>query len=110
MFQKRVAEMRLYVRLSLLLHKFTQFRIASMAIVYVAFPPLIYAVPSGGASHIQFPIIGIGNYVHALLTGFEDGGAWLDPRFPIGGAKMYKKCRSECTFLDENVCFVRCRT
>ena len=66
---------------------------------------MIYAVPSGGASHIQLPIIGIGDYVHALLTGFEDDGAWLDPRFPIGGAKMYKKCWSECTFLDEKCMF-----
>ena len=40
-----------------------------MAIIYVVFPPLIYAVPSGGDSHIQFPIIGIGYYVHALLAG-----------------------------------------
>lgn len=40
-----------------------------MAIIYVVFPPLIYAVPSGGASHIQFPVIGIGDYIHALLTG-----------------------------------------
>ena len=31
----------------------------------------------------------------SLLTGFEDDGAWLDPRFPIEGTKMYKKCRSE---------------
>lgn len=41
----------------------------------------------------------------SLLTGFEDDGAWLDPRFPIGGAKMYKKCWSECTFLDEKCMF-----
>ena len=89
MFQKRVAEMRLHVLQPVLFHNGNQPRIVSVTIADVVLPTLIYAVPSGGASHIQFPIIGIGNYVHALLTGFEDG-AWLDPRFPIGGAKMYK--------------------
>jgi len=54
--------------LLLLLHKFARFCIAAVAIIYVVFPPLIYAVPSGGASHIQFPVIGIGDYIHALLS------------------------------------------
>ena len=40
-----------------------------MTIADVVLPTLVYAVPSGGASHIQFPVIGIGNYIHALLTG-----------------------------------------
>lgn len=69
MFQKRVAEMRLHVLQPVLFHNGNQPSIVSVTIADVVFPPLIYAVPSGGASHIQFPIIGIGNYIHALLTG-----------------------------------------
>lgn len=69
MFQKRVAEMRLHVLQPVLFHNGNQPRIVSVTIADVVLPPLIYAVPSGGDSHIQFPIIGIGYYVHALLAG-----------------------------------------
>ena len=65
MFQKRVAKMRLHV----LFHNGNQPSIVSVTIADVVLPTLVYAVPSGGASHIQFPVIGIGNYIHALLTG-----------------------------------------
>ena len=69
MFQKRVAKMRLHVLQPVLFHNGNQPRIVSVTIADVVLPTLVYAVPSGGASHIQFPVIGIGNYIHALLTG-----------------------------------------
>lgn len=69
MFQKRVAEMRLHVLQPVLFHNGNQPRIVSVTIADVVLPTLVYAVPSGGASHIQFPVIGIGDYIHALLTG-----------------------------------------
>ena len=69
MFQKRVAEMRLHVLQPVLFHNGNQPRIVSVTIADVVLPTLVYAVPSGGASHIQFPVIGMGNYIHALLTG-----------------------------------------
>lgn len=69
MFQKRVAKMRLHVLQPVLFHNGNQPSIVSVTIADVVLPTLVYAVPSGGASHIQFPVIGIGNYIHALLTG-----------------------------------------
>lgn len=69
MFQKRVAKMRLHVLQPVLFHNGNQPSIVSVTIADVALPTLVYAVPSGGASRIQFPVIGIGNYIHALLTG-----------------------------------------
>lgn len=69
MFQKRVAKMRLHVLQPVLFHNGNQPRIVSVTIADVVLPTLVYAVPSGGASHIQFPVIGIGDYIHALLTG-----------------------------------------
>ena len=75
MFQKRVAEMRLHVLQPVLFHNGNQPRIVSVTIADVVLPTLVYAVPSGGASHIQFPVIGIGNYIHALLTGQRAGGS-----------------------------------
>lgn len=68
MFQKRVAEMRLYILQPVLFHNGNQPRIVSVAIADVVLPTLVYAVPSGGASHIQIPRRGIGDHIHALLS------------------------------------------
>ena len=76
--------------LLLLLHKFA----------YVVFPTLIYAVPSGGASHIQFPIIGIGYYVHALLAGQRILPACLvvlPNRLKLGVGKANSRCWRPCS-------------
>lgn len=65
-----------------------------------SFPPLIYAVPSGGASHIQFPIIGIGYYVHALLAGQRILPACLvvlPNRLKLGVGKANSRCWRPCS-------------
>lgn len=71
-----------------------------MAIIYVVFPPLVYAVPSGDASHIQFPVIGIGDYIHALLTGQRILPACLvvlPNRLKLGIGKANSRCWRPCS-------------
>lgn len=100
MFQKRVAEMRLHVLQPVLFHNGNQPSIVSVTIADVVFPPLIYAVPSGGASHIQFPIIGIGYYVHALLAGQRILPACLvvlPNRLKLGVGKANSRCWRPCS-------------
>ena len=100
MFQKRVAEMRLHVLQPVLFHNGNQPRIVSVTIADVVLPTLIYAVPSGGASHIQFPIIGIGYYVHALLAGQRILPACLvvlPNRLKLGVGKANSRCWRPCS-------------
>ena len=68
MVQKCVAEMRLYILQPVLFHNGNQPRIVSVAIADVILPTLVYAVPSGGASHIQIPRRGIGDHIHAVIA------------------------------------------
>lgn len=100
MFQKRVAEMRLHVLQPVLFHNGNQPRIVSVTIADVVLPTLVYAVPSGGASHIQFPIIGIGYYVHALLAGQRILPACLvvlPNRLKLGIGKANSRCWRPCS-------------
>ena len=100
MFQKRVAKMRLHVLQPVLFHNGNQPSIVSVTIADVALPTLVYAVPSGGASHIQFPIIGIGDYIHALLAGQRILPACLvvlPNRLKLGVGKANSRCWRPCS-------------
>lgn len=100
MFQKRVAKMRLHVLQPVLFHNGNQPSIVSVTIADVVLPTLVYAVPSGGASHIQFPVIGIGNYIHALLTGQRILPACLvvlPNRLKLGVGKANSRCWRPCS-------------
>lgn len=99
MFQKRVAEMRLHVLQPVLFHNGNQLRIVSVTIADVVLPTLVY-VPSGGASHIQFPVIGIGDYIHALLSDsvfFQLCLVVLPNRLKLGVGKANSRCWRPCS-------------
>lgn len=99
MFQKRVAEMRLHVLQPVLFHNGNQPRIVSVTIADVVLPTLVY-VPSGGASHIQFPVIGIGDYIHALLSDsvfFQLCLVVLPNRLKLGVGKANSRCWRPCS-------------